>query len=163
MAKAKGKGSKKRTCGRQATPPPPSITFAPETITGYRKLAKDVKQAMAEGERHAQASEELQRLNDIRDGLLPPRWMKNPAAVSNTPAAQLALKNPRGAGRKREFDYEFILIEAAVHVVTNGLPKSVEELVHDLQNKFKAEMPEDTQAKKILGRFFQRMKQELGR
>jgi hypothetical protein len=67
--------------------------------------------------------------------------------------------NPRGAGAKPKFQYEFILIEAAVYVVTNGLPPTLEELVHALQLEHGDKMPRDTQGKDILRHFFDRVKQ----
>jgi hypothetical protein len=96
-------------------------------------------------------SREIDNANAIRDGL---RERKFESMTS---------KNPRGAGAKPKFQYEFILIEAAVYVVTNGLPSSLEDLVHALQSEHGAKMPRDSQAKKILRRFFERMKQALGR
>jgi hypothetical protein len=73
------------------------------------------------------------------------------------------ITNPRGAGTKRKFDREFILTEAAAYVVTDDLPSTLEELVHALQSTLGDKMPKDTQGKNILGPFFLRMKQALGR
>jgi hypothetical protein len=85
-----------------------------------------------------------------------------PAAQAPAPSTSLTPRNPRGAGAKRDFDREFILIEAAAYVMTNNLPPSLEELVQALQLTLKDKMPKDTQGKKILGPFFRRMKQALG-
>jgi hypothetical protein len=75
----------------------------------------------------------------------------------------LPAQNPRGAGRRRKFDREFILIEAAAHVWINGLPSQLDELVVQLQEALSDDMPKDTLAKEILGPFFTRMEQVLGR
>jgi hypothetical protein len=86
-----------------------------------------------------------------------------PAAQAPAPSTSLTPRNPRGAGAKRDFDREFILIEAAAYVWENGLPSTLEELVHALQLTLGDKVPRDTQGKKILAPFFQRMKQALGR
>jgi hypothetical protein len=86
-----------------------------------------------------------------------------PAVQTPAPPTLLTPENPRGAGTKRKFDREFILTEAAAYVVTSGLPKTLEELVHALQMVLRDKMPKDTQGKKILGPFFKRMEQALGR
>jgi hypothetical protein len=84
------------------------------------------------------------------------------AAQAPTPSI-LSAPNPRGAGTKQKFNREFILIEAAVYVMETDLPSGLEELVHALQSKLGNKMPKDTQGKEILGPFFRRMKQALGR
>jgi hypothetical protein len=86
-----------------------------------------------------------------------------PAAQAPASSTSLTPRNPRGAGAKRDFDREFILIEAAAYVWENGLPSTLEELVHALQLTLGDKVPRDTQGKKILAPFFQRMKQALGR
>jgi hypothetical protein len=82
-------------------------------------------------------------------------------------------RNPRGAGDKREFDREWLEREAAVYVAFRGLPlsrrrrgqgykeePSCSALVEELRNKHPGKVPEsDSQARKILHPFFERMKQ----
>jgi hypothetical protein len=113
--------------------------------------AAEIAKAEEESRRR---SREIDRANTIRDGL---RERQAPTKFES------ASKNPRGAGAKPKFQYEFILIEAAVYVVTNGLPPALEDLVHALQLEHGAKMPRDTQGKEILRHFFERMKQALGR
>ena len=133
MAKAKGKSSKKRARGRPVPPEPPSITFEqlrlppetiirlpPETITAYRKLAEDLKRDTAEGEWRAQASKELQRLNDIREGLLPPPWMKNPAAVSNTVSTEPPAADRVGHARRGPKPYDWELFKAKFYLLLDN-------------------------------------------
>jgi hypothetical protein len=83
--------------------------------------------------------------------------------VTSMPAMSMPANNPRGAGRKREYDREMIFTEAAAYVVVNDLPASVEALAHELQSLLGDRMPKDTQAKEILDPFYKRIKRALGR
>jgi hypothetical protein len=85
-------------------------------------------------------------------------WPVDPQSI---PA--LGKSNPRGAGRKPDTEKrEFLLIEAAVYVMVNNLPDTLEQLYGNLVETLpEHKMLERTQALKVLRPFFERMEDAL--
>jgi hypothetical protein len=131
---------------------------APDGAVEWRKLPDDIEITVVSDYKNAYSKEWTE---EQRRGGSYTLWVRRTDVerLWDLPITPTGGPNPRGAGRKPKYDPEFIRNEAWAHAYENGLPGSLEGLVHDLQLKLGGRMPEDSQAKKLLRPVFERMEQ----
>ena len=80
------------------------------------------------------------------------------------PGAEPRTPERHAGGKPRTYNHEAILIQAAVYIVANGLPDTLEDLANKVNGRLGEDhVPDAGHLKTILRPLFNLMKTELGR
>jgi hypothetical protein len=96
---------------------------------------------------------EIQAIRSLERPAAHYKWMLGTEGLSDLCRSG----NPRGAGAKRVYDREKLLIEAAALAIEKGLPEGAEALVHELQQVLGGKAPGDTLGKRIIRPLYERL------